>query len=181
MTKGHEKINGSPEERAQVEAAQRDPAHFGPLYDAHFLQIYAYLAKRTGDRSLAEDLTSEVFRQALRGLTRFEWQGAPFIAWLLRIARDTLADHYAKSSRENGRAREFAEEPRVEDVERAAMLSQIVDRLPAAQRRVIEARFVEQRSIREIAVELDRSEGAVKQLQLRALENLRDAMEGGSR
>jgi RNA polymerase sigma-70 factor (ECF subfamily) len=59
------------------------------------------------------------------------------------------------------------------------MLFQLVRRLPAIQQRVIEARFVEQKSIREIALELERSEGAVKQLQLRAIENLRAAMETG--
>jgi RNA polymerase sigma-70 factor (ECF subfamily) len=64
------------------------------------------------------------------------------------------------------------------EIEQRAMLFQLVDRLPDAQRRVIEMRFVDQRSIREIAAALDRSEGAVKQLQLRALETLRKLMEG---
>jgi RNA polymerase sigma-70 factor, ECF subfamily len=64
------------------------------------------------------------------------------------------------------------------EIERSAMLFQLVDRLPEAQFRVIQMRFVEQKSIREIAQELGRSEGAVKQLQLRAIENLRAQMEG---
>jgi RNA polymerase sigma-70 factor (ECF subfamily) len=63
-------------------------------------------------------------------------------------------------------------------IERSAMLFQLVDRLPEAQFRVIHLRFVEQKSIREIARELGRSEGAVKQLQLRAIESLRAQMEG---
>ena len=58
------------------------------------------------------------------------------------------------------------------------MLFQLVERLPDAQRKVIEMRFIEERSIREIAAALNRSEGAIKQLQLRALENLRKDMEG---
>ena len=65
-----------------------------------------------------------------------------------------------------------------DNIERRAMLSQLVERLPDAQRRVIEMRFMEERSIRDIAAALDRSEGAIKQLQLRALENLRKDMEG---
>lgn len=169
------------DERSVIEAAQRDLRLFGPLYEANFHRVYAYVIKRTADRTTAEDLTSEVFREALRGLRRFEWQGTPFIAWLLRIARDTIADHYRKAAREDGAVPELRDEPGLESVERTAMLFQLVERLPAAQQRVIEARFVEQRSIREIAEELERSEGAVKQLQLRALENLREAMEGGSR
>jgi RNA polymerase sigma factor (sigma-70 family) len=83
--------------------------------------------------------------------------------------------------RDNAAPPELTIEPSQESIERTALLFQLIERLPAAQQRVIEARFVEQRSIKEIAEELDRSEGAVKQLQLRALENLREAMEGGSR
>lgn len=169
------------DERALIEAAQADPRLFGPLYEANFHRVYAYVSKRVGDRSTAEDLTSEVFREAIRGLRRFQWQGTPFIAWLLRIARDTSSDHFRKTMRDNNAPPSLKREPEQESIERAALLFQLVERLPAAQQRVIEARFVEQRSIREIAEELDRSEGAVKQLQLRALENLREAMEGGSR
>jgi len=70
------------------------------------------------------------------------------------------------------------EPPSTDEIERSAMLFQLVERLPEAQFRVIHMRFVEQKSIREIAAELGRSEGAVKQLQLRAIENLRAQMEG---
>lgn len=65
-----------------------------------------------------------------------------------------------------------------DDIERRAILFQLVERLPDAQRRVIEMRFIEEQSVRDIAAALDRSEGAIKQLQLRALENLRKDMEG---
>jgi RNA polymerase sigma-70 factor (ECF subfamily) len=169
------------DERDLIEAAQGDPRLFGPLYEANFHRVYAYIAKRVGDRTTAEDLTSEVFREAIRGLRRFQWQGTPFIAWLLRIGRDAISDHFRKTMRDGGAPSPALPEPEQESIERAALIFQLVERLPAAQQRVIEARFVEQRSIREIAEELDRSEGAVKQLQLRALENLREAMEGGSR
>jgi RNA polymerase sigma-70 factor (ECF subfamily) len=169
------------DERALIEAAQQDLRLFGPLYEANFHRVYAYVAKRVRDRTTSEDLTSEVFREALRGLRRFQWQGTPFIAWLLRIARDTISDHFRKTMRDHPGPPTLQPEPTQESVERTALLFQLLDRLPAAQQRVIEARFVEQRSIREIAAELDRSEGAVKQLQLRALENLREAMEGGQR
>jgi RNA polymerase sigma-70 factor, ECF subfamily len=162
-------------EQQMVEAAQRDPAQFGALYEANFHRVYAYLVRRVGDRAVAEDLTQEVFRDALANIVKFEWLGKPFLAWLLRLASNAAADYWQRTSRERGR--EIPAEPSLEAVEHAAMLFQLVERLPAAQQRVIEARFVEQKSIREIAAELDRSEGAVKQLQLRAIENLRAAME----
>jgi RNA polymerase sigma-70 factor, ECF subfamily len=167
------------EERLQVEAAQRDPSRFADLYTQNFYRVYAYVIRRVGDRHRAEDLTSDVFREALAGIRKFEWRGVPFAAWLLGIASRVVADHWKRSGREAGSAQAPESGSIAAEAERSAMLFQLVRRLPAIQQRVIEARFVEQKSIREIALELERSEGAVKQLQLRAIENLRAAMEAG--
>jgi RNA polymerase sigma-70 factor, ECF subfamily len=166
------------DDRLRIEAAQRDPSRFGELYEENFYRVYAYVARRVGDRHQAEDLTADVFREALAGIGKFEWRGVPFAAWLLGIASRTIADHYKRSGREAANPAGEPARPETGDIERRAMLFQLVDRLPAAQFRVIHLRFVEQKSIREIARELGRSEGAVKQLQLRAIENLRAQMEG---
>jgi RNA polymerase sigma factor (sigma-70 family) len=166
------------DDRLLVEAAQRDPARFADLYEQNFYRVYAYIARRVGDRHHAEDLTAEVFREALAGIRKFEWRGVPFVAWLLRIASGAIADHFKRTGRESGNPSPEPDRPGPEEIERNAMLFQLVNRLPEAQFRVIQMRFIEQRSIREIAQELDRSEGAVKQLQLRAIENLRAQMEG---
>ena len=166
-------------ERSKVEAAQRDPSRFAELYEDNFYRVYAYIVRRTGDRSQAEDLTSEVFHEALANIGKFEWRGVPFVSWLLRIAANSLADHFRKSARERADGVAVEEKPSPSEIEQSALLFQLVDRLPDMQRHVIQMRFVEQKSIREIALELDRSEGAVKQLQLRAIENLRNSMEGG--
>jgi RNA polymerase sigma-70 factor, ECF subfamily len=166
----------STDDRLRVEAAQRDPSRFGDLYEENFYRVYAYVARRVGNRHLAEDLTADVFREALADIGKFEWRGVPFIAWLLRIASRLIADHFKRLGRETEDP--AIEQPSEEEVERSAMLFQLVDRLPETQSRVIHMRFVEQKSIREIAVELGRSEGAVKQLQFRALETLRAQMEG---
>lgn len=166
-------------EAEKVEAAQRDPAFFAQLYEDNFYRVYAYISRRTGDRAQAEDLTSEVFREALANIGKFEWRGVPFLSWLLRIASNSLADHFRLVARERPDGVVADEKPAPDEIERSALLFQLVERLPDMQRHVIELRFVEQKSIREIATELDRSEGAVKQLQLRAIENLREWMEGG--
>jgi RNA polymerase sigma-70 factor, ECF subfamily len=171
------------DDRALVEAAQRDPARFADLYEQNFYRVYAYTARRVQDRHDAEDLTAEVFREALAGIGKFEWRGVPFAAWLMRIAARAVADHWTRSGREAGARLSNpekgadSEEAAPEEIERNAMLLQLVNRLPEAQFRVIHMRFVEQKSIREIAQALQRSEGAVKQLQLRAIENLRAQME----
>jgi len=170
-------MNEEHDDRLQVEAAQRDPSRFADLYEKNFHVVYAYIARRVSERHQAEDLTADVFREALAGIQKFEWRGVPFVAWLMGIASRVLADHWKRSGRETGNPAS-APEAVPPQIERSAMLFQLVDRLPEAQFRVIHLRFVEQKSIREIAHELDRSEGAVKQLQFRAIESLRAQMEG---
>jgi RNA polymerase sigma-70 factor (ECF subfamily) len=168
----------STDDRLRIEAAQRDPARFGDLYEENFYRVYAYVARRVGDRHVAEDLTADVFREALASIGKFEWRGVPFAAWLLRIAARAIADYFTRSGRETGNPASEPEASSTDEIELSAMLFQLVERLPEAQFRVIHMRFVEQKSIREIARELARSEGAVKQLQLRAIQNLRAQMEG---
>ena len=169
------------DERLLIEAAQRDPSRFAELYEKNFHRIYAFVARRVRDRDEAEDLTAEVFHEALRNLGRFQWRGAPFAAWLLRIAANTLADRWQHIARNGGPATNGLSEAEAEagvsvqaEAERRAILYQLVDRLPPDQRLVILRRFVDERSLREVAQELGRSEGAVKQLQFRALETLRN-------
>lgn len=169
------------DERLLVEAAQRDPSKFGELYERHFARVYAYVASRVPDRAAAEDVTADVFHRALAGLPRYEWRGAPFAAWLIRIAANRLTDRTKSAAREVIGTADLPEagvSPDVDHLDERARLFHLVDQLPRDQRTVILGRFVEQRSIREIAESLQRTEGAVKQLQFRALQNLRAQMEG---
>lgn len=164
------------DERRLVAAAQADPARFLDLYDRNFRRVWAYVIRRAADRAEAEDVTSEVFRRALENLRGYEWRGLPFAAWLLRIAANTLAHRWEKAGRETGDPPPEMAEPDAH-LERRAMLFQLVERLPDIQRRVIELRYIEERSLVEVAQELGKTEGAVKQLQRRALENLRAELE----
>jgi len=169
------------DERLLVEAAKRDPARFGELYQQNVYQVYAYVSRRVATREEAEDITSDVFHHALENLKTFEWRGAPFAAWLIRIAAHRIIDRWRSTSRES--ANPIPEDPKdehMEEIEERAALFQLVKRLPDDQRRVVVSRFVEEKSIRETAQELGRSEGAVKQLQFRALEKLRAGVEGSN-
>jgi RNA polymerase sigma-70 factor (ECF subfamily) len=169
------------DERLLVEAAQTDPAKFGDLYEIHFERIYGFIARRIRDRDIAEDLTSDVFHKALANLRSYEFRGVPFAAWLIRIASNVLADQFKRAAREVPGAEDPPKpdaQPDLEAIEHRARLFRLVNQLPHDQRHVIFERFVEQRSIREIAQQLGRTEGAVKQLQLRGLQNLRTQMEG---
>ncbi len=169
------------DERRLIEAAQSDPAHFAELYELNFERVYAFVVIRVKDRAESEDLTAEVFHHALANLKKFEWRGIPFAAWLYRIAANLISDRRDRAGRENDdSALDHAgtDSPQLEEVERRATLFRLVGSLPDAQRRVIVLRFVEQKSIQEVARELGKSEGAVKQLQFRALSTLRSRVEG---
>ena len=167
------------QERLLIEAAQQDPSRFAELYELHFERVYAYIARRVRERSAAEELTSHVFHQALANLGKFKWRGAPFAAWLFRIAHNSIADRAQRLKREFGNESSLFQEqgaspePDLEQIETVARIYKLVDGLPWDQRYVIRLRFAEEKSIREIARQLSRSEGAIKQLQFRALQNLR--------
>ena len=175
-------------ERLLIEAAQRDPARFAGVYEKYFEVVYAYVARRVRERAAREDVTAEVFRKALQHLPRFKWTGAPFATWLFQIALNLIVDRANRKAREaslkndesessladvSGARGQRTQQTDLEEVERQAQLFRLIDELAQDQRRVVLMRFAEEKSIREIANELNRSEGAVKQLQFRALEHLR--------
>jgi RNA polymerase sigma-70 factor (ECF subfamily) len=179
------------DERLLVEAAQKDPTRFAELYENNFHLVYAYIARRVSDRDVAQDLTADVFHKALANLPRFEWRGAPFGAWLLRIAANAIADRAKRAGREVANLDdpdELSAAPDLagadlpgadfEKTQERAQLFRLVEQLPADQRHVVTMRFAEEKSIREIAQHLKRSEGAVKQLQFRALTKLRSQIGG---
>jgi RNA polymerase sigma-70 factor (ECF subfamily) len=179
MTPAEDKSKGVAAERRLIEAAQRDPASFAQLYENNFERVYAFIARRVGDRDQAQDLTADVFHSALKNLSRFEWRGAPFAAWLFRIAANAIASRGKRAAQlEAIKLREIPEhnvssDADLADVEHRARLFKLVEKLPSDQRRVITLRFAHQKSIAEIARDIGRSEGAIKQLQFRGLQSLR--------
>lgn len=170
------------DERLLIEAAQKDPARFAELYELNFERVYAYAVKRVRDRAEAEDLTSDVFHHAFANLEQFEWHGVPFAAWLFRIAANLISDRWQRSRREvaddEAVNSALVNSTEIEEVERRATLFRLVDTLPEEQKRVVVLRFVDQKSIKEVAREIRKTEGAVKQLQFRALSTLKARMEG---
>ncbi len=168
--------------RALVDlAVQGDAEAFGQLYDHYVGGIYRFVYYRVGSAQLAEDLTSETFVRGLRAISRFSWQGKDFGAWLTTIARNLITDHF-KSSRARleivsdsvpeTRSSPPTPEDEVLSLVSNAMLLEAVNALPEEQRDCILMRFMQGLSIAQTAAALGRSEGAVKQLQLRAVRRL---------
>jgi RNA polymerase sigma-70 factor, ECF subfamily len=171
---------------ALVELARGgDKEAFGLLFDHYHLRVYRFLHSRTSSLTLAEDLTSETFFRALRSMNDFRWQGRDFGAWLMTIARNLTTDHYRAGrtrlelvTEDMGVHDDATQGPEQEVLDRltnTALLSALRD-LPDDQRDCLVMRFLQGMSIAETAAVLEKSEGAVKQLQLRGIRNLAKAL-----
>jgi len=179
------KLSQPASDRSLVEAAQADPSKFEALYELYFERVYFFILSRVHDRATVEDLTSEVFHKALANLSTYESRDTPFSAWLFRIASNAIADQFKRANREQTGTGGTLDPPAQADISSAemdfvdqhALLFRLVEKLPQVQRCVIQKRFFEERSIKEIAQLLGKTEGAVKQLQFRALQTLRQQME----
>ncbi len=176
---------------ALVELARGGDAEaFGLLYDHYHVAVYRFLYYRVGSVAVAEDLTSETFFRALRGMGSFRWQGKDFGAWLMTIARNLTADHF-----KSGRTRlELATEDMgahdtCTDGPESSVLASLTNEalltalkeLPTEQQECLIMRFLQGLSIAETAKVLGRSDGAVKQLQLRGVRNLAKLLPEGLR
>ncbi|GAA2758708.1 sigma-70 family RNA polymerase sigma factor [Actinopolymorpha rutila] len=176
---------------ALVELAQNGDAEaFGQLYDHYVPSVYRYVYYRVGTHALAEDLTSETFLRALRSLGSFRWQGRDFGAWLVTIARNLVTDHF-----KSGRFRlevatgEILDSDSVTAGPEDDVLTRLTNealvealrQLGQDQQECLVMRFLNGMSVAETAQSLGKSEGAVKQLQLRAVRNLAKLLPDGLR
>jgi RNA polymerase sigma-70 factor (ECF subfamily) len=176
---------------ALVELARKgDKEAFGLLYDHYHGSVFRFLYYRTRTTTLAEDLTSETFFRALRSMNSFRWQGKDFGAWLMTIARNLTMDHFKAGRTRLEQATEDmgVHDDATEGPETAVLnsltnelLLAALKKLPAEQQDCLVMRFLQGMSIAETALVLDRSEGAVKQLQLRGVRNLAKLMPEGIR
>jgi RNA polymerase sigma-70 factor (ECF subfamily) len=128
-----------------------------------------------------------VFHRALEQLAQFEWRGVPFGGWLVRIAANLIHDHKGHTRRHVtlehvpehhlGTSRDTSVEERYAAHQASDVVWQAVANLPLMQQEVLVRRFVWELSIQEIAVAMGRTEGAVKQLQFRAIKRLRQQLQ----
>ncbi len=167
--------------RRLVELAQRgDREALEELYLLHFDRIYSYLHLSVGNRHDAEDLTTQTFLKMLEAIGRFRWQSAPFSAWLFRIAHNLAMDHFRarrrwqpeeEVSEPPGEEEPSAELTAMQTIGRESMLK-LIERLSPEQQQVLTLKFVFNLPNAEVAAILDKTEGAIKSLQHRALVSL---------
>ncbi|MBP8122527.1 MAG: sigma-70 family RNA polymerase sigma factor [Caldilineaceae bacterium] len=175
---------------SEVELLERarvfDEAALGEIYDRYEERIFAYIYRRIGDPTLAEDLTAQVFLKMLEAIRKEKAWNSSFSGWLYRIAHNLVIDQYRKRGRATYMSIDDApdlvtkEEGPAQTAERqfdADNLRKAIDRLTEEQASVISLRFLEGYSITEVATLLEKTEGAIKALQYRAVSNLRRLLE----
>jgi RNA polymerase sigma factor (sigma-70 family) len=172
-----------------LRATPHEPVAFGVFYARHEKTILLFRLRRTGDPELAADLAAETFAQALVSCDRFSAGPAPPIAWLIGIARNTLAMSRRRGRVEAAARTRLAMEPTMlddEDLERLerlnseGLLTTELDALPREQREAIQARVVDEREYREIAQHLRCSEQVVRKRVSRGLSALRKRLEANA-
>jgi RNA polymerase sigma-70 factor (ECF subfamily) len=159
-------------------ASKGDPVALGQIYDAYALRIFRYLFRRLGSTSLAEDLTADVFLRVVEASGTPRFCRGSLAPWLYRLAHNRLVDHF----------RQHGESPLPEDFDLADSgrddlhvhrheLRLAVRKLTPDQQQVVVLKFIEGLSNSEIAIVMDKPEGAIKSLQHRALDTLRRLLE----
>lgn len=169
--------------KAEVRRAARgDEEAAAVLFDNYYPRVFRYARGKLNDDSTAEDVAAETFARVLKGLNRFKWKGGGFEAWLFRIASNLVVDALRASSRE--RVQEDLADAEVATLEtpetavlqreRRGELESLLDRLAPDQKEVLLLRFGADLDTHETGKVMRRSTNAIRQLQFRALENLRE-------
>jgi RNA polymerase sigma-70 factor (ECF subfamily) len=186
------KSNGSvtlpppaPDETVLVRKAKSGNAEaFGALYDAYVERVYRYIYFRVTDDQTTEDLTSQVFLKAWEHLDRYKPGGSPFIAWLYTIARNAVIDYYRTRKQtvplEEVGALAVEEEPLDDRMERqfdVYILRTGLQQLTEEQQQVLTLKFMAKLTTEEVARIMGKREGAIRALQMRALQTLAKYME----
>ena len=176
-----EAVVNLPDEADLVRKAKSgDASAFGRLYDSTLDRIYRYVFFRVTDAELAEDLTSQVFLKAWENLRRYK-PGGPFVAWLYTIARNTVIDHYRTRKQsvpldQTVIKEDPALDEKVDLKHDIGILQEAMQELTEEQREVLTLRFLADMETGEIAERMQKSEGAIRALQMRALQALAKAM-----
>ena len=175
------------DEAELIEQAKSDPEAFGQLYELYLEKIYNYVYYRIGNQQEAEDLTAKVFHRALNHIPNSHHKGAPFAAWLYRIAHNLVANWHRDRKRRQVVALEqvtLHSKKKDENPHQAAertnereLLLAAIKKLPPERQKLLTLKFVERMSNAEIGQVMGRSEGAIKSLYHRTLVSLKELLQ----
>ncbi len=156
------------------------------IYEENFDRVYRYVVLKIGDRTEAEDITQQVFINVIKSISSYKWQGAPFTAWLYRIAHNQIVDYLRRKTKvptaqlsETLPSKDIDPTTAVEQKLQIESITEVMKRLTSAQQQVITLRFTAEMSIAEVAKAMGKSEGAIKALQHSAVAALRRELDIG--
>lgn len=176
----HQPIYSIEEELNWIEAAKANPRNFGKLYEKYYTDIFRFIWKRIGDEELSATIVSDVFVKALKALPKYTYKGVPFAAWLYQIARNEINLHY----RESNKARTVSVEThQLTDVmseieesdqeEQISLLLKSLEYLEPEELELLEMRYFEKRSFKEVSDILQIKEGTAKVKMHRVIQKLK--------
>ncbi len=181
------------QEKILVEKAKNNKEAFADLYDKYYSQIFGYALRRTANIEVAQDVTSQVFFNALKNIRQFHWRGVPFSSWLYRIAANEIANSYRDHKRRRTYLKENSDvidisnpspenelaqaEEELRKHEEFLSVHENISKLSIKYQEVITLRYFEHKNLKDIGIVLGKSEGTVKSLLHRGLIKLRKIME----
>lgn len=180
-------------EEKLLQEIKDDPQKFGEIYETFYKKIFGYVFRRTGNYDAAKDITAETFLKAYSGIGKFKWRNVSILYWLYRIATNELNKYFNKrkyvpesisriyeeyevniTDYSNAETERVLLEEDLEKHQEFMKINNLIKKLDIKYQEVITLRFFEQRSIKEIAVILDKKEGTIKSLLSRGLKKLKE-------
>ena len=169
------------DEQRMVEAAQQNPDHFAPIYDLYYDHIFTFVIKRVGEETTTAEITAEVFYKALYNIRKYKFKGLPFSAWLYRIASNNVAEYYRKHKKVQRHisidsdhlinlVSEVSDESDFE--KQLQLLLSMLSRLQEKEIQLIELRFFEERSFKEVREILGLTENNAKVKTFRVIQKM---------
>jgi RNA polymerase sigma-70 factor, ECF subfamily len=170
-----------------------DPAKFGEVYEAFHDKIFGYVYRRTTDYAAAGDITAETFLKAYVNIGKFRWNNVSLLYWLYRIATNELNKYFNShkyravslnriqeeygidiTDHSNAETESVKLQDELEKHQDFMRINDSIRLLDIKYQEVISLRFFEQRSIKEIAIILNKKEGTVKSLLSRGIDKLKE-------
>lgn len=173
----------------QIDRAKKDPRYFAPLYEAYHEQIFRFVYQRMSDKSMAADITQQVFIKALNNLYRYKHKGFPFSSWLYRIAANEVNGFYRNQNKERVFYAEMEEisyllkdvasdeEYAVEEQDRQRLLVSLMEELDEIALSLVEMRYFEKRAFKEIGEILGITENNAKVTTYRVIDRLKKKLD----
>ncbi|MBI3512094.1 MAG: sigma-70 family RNA polymerase sigma factor [Bacteroidetes bacterium] len=189
MNEHHKTAEDLKSELEVIEAARKDPARFGALYEKYYKQVFVFIYRRTGDEETTADIVSNTFLKAMISLQKYVFKGVPFSAWLFRIAINEMNMFFRKTDRErlvsldvNDLGKVIAESGESDNDDNQKLLLRALAKLPGEEMQLIELRFFEKRAFAEVGEILGITENNAKVRTYRIIDKLKSVfIKAGSR